>query len=151
LVENRYPTENEIASLLNLDLKSFLRYKIYFETTMILPFMYGNVDNELDIFDIKSPEKNSDDWDKMLTDKDFLNILFKRLIEKFKKKNKTVFVERWIYALKLHYGLENGNCYSYKEIAEKMNISRQRVHQIIKTCMKYLHQEIKEMKNEGII
>ncbi|HOQ82319.1 MAG TPA: sigma factor-like helix-turn-helix DNA-binding protein, partial [bacterium] len=60
-------------------------------------------------------------------------------------------IEKRIQALKLRYGIEDGTTYSCNEIAKKMQISRQRVHQMIKTCIKYLHQEIKEMKNEGII
>ncbi len=148
--KNRYPKDSEMASILKLDLKTFSRYKMYFKTTKVPEFVQGEEDEDINMIDsleIKSVEKTGMKWEKILRDKDLLNTLFERI----KKKNRRISIEKRLYALKLHYGIENGNALSYKEIAKKMGITRQRVHQMIKTCIKYLHEEIKEMKNERII
>lgn len=38
--------------------------------------------------------------------------------------------------------------YSYKEIAKQLGVTRQRVHQIKKICLKRLREEWKEIKKE---
>lgn len=147
LEKNRNPTNLEIAKHLNLDLEVFLKYKPYFEATKILPgFKKEDENNSFDLFEIKDFESKQQHWDKTLMDKELLEILFERL----KRKNKRIKIDTWLKALKMHYGIDNGNPKSYKEIAENMGISRQRVHQIIKNCIRYLNKEIKEMKNERI-
>ncbi|MGB9643408.1 MAG: sigma-70 family RNA polymerase sigma factor [Candidatus Ratteibacteria bacterium] len=147
LEENRYPTNTEMAALLKLDVPTFLKYKPYFESTKISPSFQDTEDENYDLFDITNFEYGKKKWDNILVDRDILNKLFERL----QKKTKSGSIDLWLKALKLHYGIDNGNPKSYKEIAKEMGLSRQRIHQIIKTCLKHLHNEIKEMKNEGII
>ncbi|MCM8759362.1 MAG: sigma-70 family RNA polymerase sigma factor [Candidatus Omnitrophica bacterium] len=147
LRNNRYPENSEIASLLNLDLDTFLKYKPYFEATRIAPDFRDENDEDYNIFDITDFEAGKRKWDRMILDKEIINKLFERV----KEKNKRVKIETWLKALKLHYGIDNGNPRSYKEIADELGITRQRVHQIIKNCLKYLNREIKEMRNEGVI
>ncbi|MCX7705099.1 MAG: sigma-70 family RNA polymerase sigma factor, partial [bacterium] len=147
LSNNRYPDNAEIASLLNLDLKTFLKYKPYFEATRITPDFTDDKNENYDIFEVKDFDSGKRKWDRTLLDKEIINVLFERL----KEKNKRVKIDVWVKALKLHYGIDDGNPRSYKEISKELRISRQRVHQIIKNCLKHLNKEIKEMKNEGII
>ncbi|HOJ30422.1 MAG TPA: sigma-70 family RNA polymerase sigma factor [bacterium] len=147
LEENRCPTNTEMASLLKLDVPTFLKYKPYFESTKISPFFQDSENEDYDLFDITNFTSSKKQWDSILVDKDILNKLFRRL----QKKIKSGSIDIWLKALKLHYGIDDGIPRSYKEIAEQMGFSRQRVHQIIKTCLKHLHNEIKEMKNERII
>lgn len=145
--KNRYPLDSEIASLLDIDLTTFLKYRPYFEATRISPVFQDDENENYDLFEITDFESGKNTWDRMLIDKDIINKLFDRL----RQKNKRVKIDAWLKALKMHYGIENGNPKSYKEIAEELGISRQRVHQIIKNCIKHLTKELKEMKNEGII
>ncbi|HOC03039.1 MAG TPA: sigma-70 family RNA polymerase sigma factor [Candidatus Ratteibacteria bacterium] len=145
--KNRYPKDSEIASILKVNPKTFSRYRNYFESIKIPELIRGDADQYIDMFEVKNNEEDEIRWTKLLRDEDLLNTLFERI----KKKHKKILIEKRIQALKLRYGIEDGTTYSCNEIAKKMQISRQRVHQMIKTCIKYLHQEIKEMKNEGII
>ncbi len=147
LEKNRYPENSEMASLLKIDLPTFLKYKPYFEATMISPVFKDREDENYELFDIRDFGTDSNRWDRMLIDKEIINKLFERL----KNKNKRIKTDIWIKVLKLHFGIDNGIPRSYKEIAKEMGMSRQRIHQIVKNCLKYLNNEIKEMKNEGII
>lgn len=145
--KNRHPDDSEMAELLGLDKQTFLKYKPYFEATRVIPTLHNDQNGEHDLFEFTNFEKGKKQWDQILMDQDILTRIFQRL----KEKNKRIPVDTWLKVLKLHYGIENGNQKSYKEIAQELGITRQRVHQIIKTCLKHLHEETKEMKNEGII
>ncbi|MCM8821312.1 MAG: sigma-70 family RNA polymerase sigma factor [Candidatus Omnitrophica bacterium] len=145
--KNRYPRDSEMSAMLNLDLEKFLKYKPYFESTKISPTFQDKEDENYDIFEITDFESSKKKWDRMLSDKDLLNRLFERL----KKRNKRLQIDLWIKILKMHYGIDNGNPKTYKEIASELGITRQRVHQIVKNCLRYLNKEIKEMKNEKAI
>lgn len=147
LINNRYPENSEIASSLNLDLQTFLKYKPYFEATRISPDFRDKNDEDYNIFETTDFESGKRKWYRTLLDKEIINKLFERL----KEKNQRVKIDMWLNALKLHYGIDNGTPRTYKEIAKELGITRQRVHQIIKNCIKHLNREIKEMKNEGII
>ncbi|HPP13196.1 MAG TPA: sigma-70 family RNA polymerase sigma factor, partial [bacterium] len=81
---------------------------------------------------------------ELLRKRDLLQRIFERLQQKEKRAN----VGIWLEVLKLHFGIGCVRDYSYKEIAARLKISRQRVHQIVSTCLEKLQQEWEEMKNE---
>ena len=144
----REPTDAEIAKELKLPVEMVRKLKKYSEQVRVISSDFYNGEKEADLFEIiKFKEGEEANFWKILRNKDILEKIFENL----KKKEKKAKIDKWLWVLKLHYGLENGVTYSYKEIAEKLGVSRQRVHQIIKMCVKKLQKEWEEMKNEKLI
>lgn len=143
----RDPTDIEMAKELKIPVSIYRKLKKYSEPITIISSDFYNGEKEIDLFDIVDlthNRKGEGMWD-ILRRKDILNKIFERL----KNKEKRAKVDIWFKVLKLHFGLENGILYSYKEIAEKLGVTRQRIHQIMKISLKKLRKEWEEMKNEG--
>jgi len=144
----REPTDSEISKELRIPVEIVKKLKKYSEQVRVISSDFYDGEKETDLFEIiKFKEGEEAEFWRILRNKDILDKIFERLRKKEKKAN----IDIWLWVLKLHYGLENGITYSYKEIAEKLGVSRQRVHQIIKMCVKKLQKEWKEMKNEKLV
>ena len=142
----RDATDEELAKELKLPLNIVKKFKKYSEDLTIISSDYYNGEKDVDLFElIDTTGKKTEKFWEILRNKDILDKIFERI----KKKEKRANVDVWCKVLKLHYGLENGIQYSYKEIAKKLGVTRQRVHQIKKICLKKLREEWEEMKNEG--
>lgn len=147
LEKNRFPTEKEISGELKIPDDVLSKIKKHLEHFKISPVLKANGEETFDIFEITDFNNDRHAWTRLLQDKELLEKLFGRLRKKEKKAN----ISMWLNVIKLHFGLDNEPAYSYKEIADKMGITRQRVHQIIKICLKKLKIEYREMKDERII
>lgn len=142
----RDATDEELARELKLPLNIVKKFKKYSDDLTIISSDYYNGEKDVDLFElIDTTGKKTEKFWEILRNKDILDKIFERI----KKKEKRANVDVWCKVLKLHYGLENGIQYSYKEIAKKLGVTRQRVHQIKKICLKKLRKEWEEMKNEG--
>jgi len=143
----RLPTDVEISKEIKVSLEVIKKLKKYSKQVRVISSGYYNGEKETDLFEVLDfqKEKKSSIWE-ILMNKDILDEIFSRLKEKEKRAN----VDMWLKVLKLHFGLEDGIQHSYKEIAVKFGVSRQRIHQIIKICLEKLQDEWKEMKNEKI-
>jgi len=142
----RDATDEELAKELKLPLNIVKKFKKYSDDLTIISSDYYNGEKDVDLFElIDTTGKKTEKFWEILRNKDILDKIFERI----KKKEKRANVDVWCKVLKLHYGLENGIQYSYKEIAKKLGVTRQRVHQIKKICLKKLRKEWEEMKNEG--
>ncbi|MFN4227901.1 MAG: sigma-70 family RNA polymerase sigma factor [Candidatus Ratteibacteria bacterium] len=143
----RDATDEELAKELKIPLTIVKKFKKYADKFTIISSDFYNGEKDVDLFDIiNTTEKKTEKLWEILRNKDILNKIFERL----KKKEKRANVDVWFKVLKLHYGLEDGIQYSYKEIAKKLGLTRQRIHQIKKICLKKLKEEWEEIKNEGI-
>ena len=111
---------------------------------VISPVIYDG-EKESDLFQILDFGKGdeSDFWE-ILRNKDILEKIFERLRKREKRAN----IELWIKALKLHFGLEGSSPMIYMEISRELDVSRQRIHQIIKVCLKKLRVEWRELEHE---
>jgi RNA polymerase primary sigma factor len=142
----RDATDEELARELKLPLNIVKKFKKYSDEVKVISSDFYNGEKDIDLFDIIDAKgKKEEKFWEVLRNKDILDKIFERL----KKKEKRANVDIWCRVLKLHYGLENGIQYSYKEIAKKLGVTRQRIHQIKKICLKKLREEWEEMKNEG--
>ncbi len=147
LKNNRMPTNKEICKELDISAELFSKIRNYFSYLKISPSIEKKQDEEpFDIFEITDID-DKDQIINMLNNEEILDRIFKRL----KKDSKKAHIDSWFVILKMFFGLNGQRQYSYKEIAEQINISRQRVHKIIKTILKKLKEEYKEMKSERII
>lgn len=142
----RNATDEELAKELKIPLTVVKKFKKYSDEFTIISSDFYDGEKDVDLFDlINTTGKKTDMFWEILRNKDILGKIFERIRQKEKRAN----VDVWFDVLKLHYGLENGVQYSYKEIAKKLGVTRQRVHQIKKICLKRLREEWEEMKNEG--
>ncbi|MCM8818110.1 MAG: sigma-70 family RNA polymerase sigma factor [Candidatus Omnitrophica bacterium] len=142
----RNATDEELAKELKIPISVVKKLKKYSEEFKIISSDFYDGEKDVDLFDIiNTNHKKTDKSWKILRNKDILNKIFERIREKEKRAN----VDIWFKVLKLYYGLEDNVQYSYKEIAEKLKVTRQRIHQIKKICLKKLKEEWEEMKNEG--
>ncbi|MCK9266526.1 sigma-70 family RNA polymerase sigma factor [bacterium] len=141
----RTPTEKEIAEELKLTPEIIKKLKKYSGQVRVISSGYYDGEKEVDLFEVIDFERSGDPgfWE-VLNNKDILANIFSRLKDKEKRAN----IDTWIKVLELYYGLEDGVQHSYKEISEKMDVSRQRVHQIKKIALKKLKKEWEEIKNE---
>lgn len=141
----RDATDEELARELKLPLNILKKLKKYSESLTVISPNFYNGEKDVDLFNLidKNHKKTETLWE-VLRNKDILNKIFERIKEKEKRAN----VDVWFKVLKLHYGLENGIQYSYKEIAKQLGVTRQRVHQIKKICLKRLREEWNEIKKE---
>lgn len=141
------PTDKEIAEALNLPVEVLKKFRKYTSHMRVISSDFYDGEKEVDIFDIKNFSKQKEEqnlWE-LLRNRDLLEKIFNRLREKEQRAN----VDLWIKILEMYYGLGGKVPLSYKEIAKELNISRQRVHQIKKTCLKKLTEEWEKMKKEG--
>jgi len=146
LKEGRDATDEEIAKEMKIPVSLVKKLKKYSEEFKIISSDFYNGEKDVDLFElINTNHKKTDALWEVFRNKDILNKIFERIKEKEKRAN----VDIWFEVLKLYYGLENGVQYSYKEIAKKLGVTRQRIHQIKKICLKKLREEWEEMKNEG--
>ncbi|MCM8772507.1 MAG: sigma-70 family RNA polymerase sigma factor [Candidatus Omnitrophica bacterium] len=143
----RDATDEELAKELKVPLNIVKKLKKYSDEFKIISSDFYDGEKDVDLFDIinLNNKKTEKMWE-VLRNKDILNKIFERI----KKKEKRANVDIWFKVLRLYYGLEDGVQYSYKEIAEKLGVTRQRIHQIKKICLKKLKEEWEEMKNEGV-
>jgi len=141
----RDATDEEIAKEMKIPVSIVKKFKKYSEKITIIPSEFPGEDKDIDLFEIinKNHKKTETLWE-IFRNKDLLNKIFERIKEKEKRAN----VEMWFEVLKLHYGIENGIQYSYKEIAKKFGVSRQRIHQVKKLALKKLKEEWKKIKEE---
>jgi RNA polymerase primary sigma factor len=141
----RDATDEEIAKEMKIPKNIIKKFKKYSDKITIIPSELRNEDKNIDLFEIidKNHKKTEVLWE-VFRNKDLLNKIFERIKEREKRAN----VEIWFKILKLHYGIENGIQYSYKEIAKKFGLSRQRVHQIKKIAFEKLKEEWEKMKKE---
>ncbi len=143
----RNPTDREIASTLKLPLEIVKKLKKYASQVRIISSDYYDGEKQVDLFEVVDFNKKGEQglWE-LLRNKDILEKIFERL----KKKEKRANIEIWLKVLEMYYGLGGGIQRSYKEIANELNVSRQRVHQIKKICLQKLKKEWKAMKKEGL-
>ena len=141
----RDATDEEIAKEMKIPVSIVKKLKKYSDKITIIPPEFPGEDKDIDLFEIidKNHKKTETLWE-IFRNKDLLNKIFERIKEKEKRAN----VDMWFEVLKLHYGIENGIQYSYKEIAKKFGVSRQRIHQIKKITLKKLKEEWKKIKKE---
>jgi len=141
----RDPTDYEMSEELRIPINVIKKLKKYTEhINVISSDLYVEGEKKGDIFEISDfRKKERGDWE-ILRDKDILEKIFSRL----KKKEKRADIEMWFKILKLHFGIDEKTPYSYNEIAKQLNISRQRVHQIVKLCLEKMHKEWTQMKNK---
>jgi len=150
LERNEIPHDTEIADELDIELPLFKKYKPYFKTSTMPAVFRTDEDEDLDVFETTDFEPDKKESNTVLETQEILNRLFNRL----KAKERRAKIDMWIEILKDHFGITDGIPHSYKEIAARQKqrkLSRQRIHQIIKECLKKLQREFKEMKNEGLI
>lgn len=143
--QGRTPTDAEIAKGLKLTPEIVKKLKKYSSQVRVISSGFYDGEKEVDLFEVIDFDKNPEPglWE-VLTNRDILENIFSRLKEKEKRAN----IDSWINVLELYYGLGDGTQHSYKEISEKLGVSRQRVHQIKKIALRKLKKEWKEMKNE---
>ncbi|HNS32065.1 MAG TPA: sigma-70 family RNA polymerase sigma factor [bacterium] len=141
----RTPTDKEIAEGLKLTPEIVKKLKKYSSQVRVISSGFYDGEKEVDLFEVIDFEKSGEPglWE-VLNNRDILENIFSRLKDKEKRAN----IEAWINVLELYYGLGDGVQHSYKEISEKLGVSRQRVHQIKKISLRKLKKEWKEMKNE---
>ncbi|NLG11836.1 MAG: sigma-70 family RNA polymerase sigma factor [Elusimicrobia bacterium] len=139
------PTDKEIAKSLNLPTEIIKKLKRYTSKIRVISSDYYDGEKQVDLFDVMSFEKKEElnVWE-ILRNQDMLESIFERLKNKEKKAN----VDMWLKVLEMYYGLDGQVPLSYKEISKKLNVSRQRIHQVKKTCIQKLTQEWKKMKKE---
>jgi len=141
----RSPTTSEVAQEMKMPvevLNKFFRYGQHIRVSTSFLDDDGERTELFEVMDFSSGRGLS--VAEMLRQKDLLESMFHRLAEK-EKRGKT---EVWFKVLKLHYGIGYSRPYSYKEIAWQFGISRQRVHQIIQTCLAKLQKEWRKMRYE---
>ncbi len=143
--QGRTPTDKEIAEGLRLTPEIVKKLKKYSSQVRVISSGFYDGEKEVDLFEVIDFEKSGDPglWE-VLNNRDILENIFSRLKDREKRAN----IEAWINVLELYYGLGDGVQHSYKEISEKLGVSRQRVHQIKKIALRKLKKEWKEMKNE---
>lgn len=143
--QGRTPTDKEIAEGLRLTPEIVKKLKKYSSQVRVISSGFYDGEKEVDLFEGIDFEKSGDPglWE-VLNNRDILENIFSRLKDREKRAN----IEAWINVLELYYGLGDGVQHSYKEISEKLGVSRQRVHQIKKIALRKLKKEWKEMKNE---
>ncbi len=143
--QGRTPTDKEIAEGLRLTPEIVKKLKKYSSQARVISSGFYDGEKEVDLFEVIDFEKSGDPglWE-VLNNRDILENIFSRLKDREKRAN----IEAWINVLELYYGLGDGVQHSYKEISEKLGVSRQRVHQIKKIALRKLKKEWKEMKNE---
>ncbi|MGC8976794.1 MAG: sigma-70 family RNA polymerase sigma factor [Candidatus Ratteibacteria bacterium] len=141
----RDPKDEELARELKIPVNVVKKFKKYANEIKVISSDFYNGDKDIDLFDIINTEhkKTEFSWE-ILRNKDILNKIFEKIKEKEKRAN----VDTWLKVIKMHFGLENGISYSYKEIAKKIGVTRQRVHQIKKIGLKRLKEEWEKMKEE---
>ncbi|MCX8082865.1 MAG: sigma-70 family RNA polymerase sigma factor [bacterium] len=143
--KGRIPTDNEIAKSLNLPLEVLQKMKKYASQVRVISSDFYDGEKQVDLFDVMNFTRKEDLWD-ILRNKDLLKSIFHRLKEKEKKAN----VDMWLKVLEMYYGLNGRVPLSYKEISKELNVSRQRIHQIKKTCLQALAKEWEKMKKEEV-
>ncbi|MCM8769254.1 MAG: sigma-70 family RNA polymerase sigma factor, partial [Candidatus Omnitrophica bacterium] len=127
--ESRNPTVEEVARLTKLPLrlvKKIWSYKPPLRVTRAARFEEDEGPTEIEL----PASEPGFSFPERLMREDMIDDFFKRLAEKHKRAN----ASRWFEILKLYWGFGNSPRMSCKKIGEKFNISRQRVHQIIKVC-----------------
>ncbi len=141
----RYPTDREIAKTLKLPPEIVKKFKKYASRVRVISSDFYDGEKQVDLFEVTDFNKEGEKgfWE-VLRNKDILNKIFERL----KKKEKRANIDMWLKVLELYYGLGGSIQRSYKEISKELNVSRQRVHQIKKTCLQKLKKEWKLMKKE---
>mgnify|MGYP000144445476 CR=1 FL=1 len=146
LRKGREPSDAEVAAELRLPPEVFRKMKKYGEHIRVVSPQVTSQDRDGDLFEFVEFRKDEEVslWE-ILRNKDMVERVFARL----RAREKRADTDLWIKAVRMHYGLIDGTPYSYKEIAEKLRVSRQRVHQIIKTCLRKLQKEWKEITREG--
>ena len=143
--QGRTPTDAEIAKDLKLPPEIVRKLKKYSNKVRVISSGFYDGEKEVDLFEVIDFEKSGGPslWEA-LTNRDILENIFSRLKDKEKRAN----IDAWINVLELYYGLGDGVQHSYKEISEKLGVSRQRVHQIKKIALRKLKKEWKEIKDE---
>jgi RNA polymerase primary sigma factor len=143
----RKPTNNEISKELKIPHEIVQKLKKYSEQVRVISSDFYDGEKDVDLFEVIDFQQDGEPglWE-ILRNKDILNKIFDRL----KKRERRANIDTWLKVLKLHYGLQDGIQHSYKEIAHELDVSRQRVHQIIKICIKKLKKEWEEMENENV-
>jgi len=143
--KGRMPTDKEIAENLNLPVEVLKKMKKYTSQVRMISSDFYDGEKQVDLFDIKdfSDKTEPNIWE-IFRNKDLLEKIFNRLREKEKKAN----VDMWLKVLDMYYGLGGKVPLSYKEISKELNVSRQRIHQIKKTCLQKLAEEWQKMKKE---
>ncbi|HOL22065.1 MAG TPA: sigma-70 family RNA polymerase sigma factor [bacterium] len=139
------PTDKEIAESLNLPVEVLKKLKRYTSQVRVISSDFYDGEKQVDLFDVMDFSKREElnVWE-ILRNKDLLKSIFDRLREKEKKAN----VEMWLKVLEMYYGLDGKVPLSYKEISKELNVSRQRIHQVKKTCLQKLAREWRKMKKE---
>jgi RNA polymerase primary sigma factor len=143
--EGRYLTDIEIAEELNLPPEIMNKLKKYASQVEILSLESYKSENDSYEAENRSEKPEDKFWDILQND----NIL-ERIFSNLMKKEKRAKVDIWLKVIKLYYGLDGEKQYSYKEISEELDVSRQRVHQVKKICLQKMKQEWKEMKKNDI-
>lgn len=140
------PGDKEIAESLNLPVEILRKMKKYTSHIRIISSDFYDGEKQVNLFDVKdfSDKEEQNLWE-LLRNRDLLERIFRRLKEKENKAK----VDMWIKVLEMYYGLWGNLPLSYKEISKELNVSRQRVHQIKKTCLQKLIEEWEKMKKEG--
>ena len=65
--------------------------------------------------------------------------LIRRELERILEEMLSSLNDRQQQVLRLHFGMEDGNCYSLEEISRVLGVSKERVRQIEKQAMDKLH------------
>jgi RNA polymerase sigma factor (sigma-70 family) len=121
------------------------KLKKYTSKIRVISSDFYDGEKQVDLFDIMSfSNKEEQNVWEILRNKDMLENIFERLRKKEKKAN----VDMWLKVLEIYYGLDGRVPLSYKEISKELNVSRQRIHQVKKTCIQKLTKEWKQMKKE---
>ncbi len=141
----REPTDKEISEEMKLPVEIIKKLKKFSEQGVVISSDFYDGEKDINLFEVLNFRKNTErePWE-ILRNKDILDKIFNRLREKEKRAN----IDLWLKVLKLHFGIDGDRPHSYKEIAKEMGVSRQRIHQIIKICLKRLKKEWEEMKDE---
>jgi RNA polymerase primary sigma factor len=137
--KGRNPTQEEIAKELNISLKKVQSIHTILELVRV-PNEHPNEENGPDKSDSIASKKPSEI--QAFLYRDFIERLFARIQQREKRGNPEV----WFTVLKLHFGIEDGTPYSSLEIAKKLGLSRQRIHQIIQNSIQKLQNEYREVK-----
>lgn len=147
LKNDRMPMDKEISMELGISPDLLSKIKNYFTYSRVSSSVKTKDEESFDTFEITKVSNDGEKINKLLNDDEILARIFQRLKNNEKRAN----IDLWLKILKMYFGLDEQKPYSYKEIANQLNISRQRVHQIIKMVLKKLKNIYKEIKNEGII